>query len=133
MDWVMTAMTRGRSSGCTVSLVPHCFSSSSVRPQYSRTWLLTSSTSPAGVKVATKPGIRSTIERESRLIVDRIPGLVATLTPAGEVEDVNNQVLEYCGRTLEELKQWGTSDTVHPEDLPRANEAVSRSMALGDP
>ena len=38
-------------------------------------------------------------ERESRLFVDRIPGLVATLTPGGDVEGVNNQVLEYCGRT----------------------------------
>src|SRR5437016_1667364 len=72
-------------------------------------------------------------ERESRLIVDRIPGLVATLTPAGEVEDVNNQVLEYCGRTLEELKQWGTSDTVHPEDLPRVIETVTHSITSGDP
>src|SRR6266480_1169825 len=72
-------------------------------------------------------------ERESRLIVDRIPGLVATLTPAGEVEDVNNQVLEYCGRTLEELKQWGTSDTVHPEDLPRVIAVITQSMASGDP
>ena len=72
-------------------------------------------------------------ERESRLIVDRIPGLVATLTPAGEVEGVNNQVLEYCGRTLEELKQWGTSDTVHPEDLRRVTEVITQSMASGDP
>ena len=32
-------------------------------------------------------------ERESRMIVDSIPGLVATLTPAGEVEFVNEQVL----------------------------------------
>ena len=72
-------------------------------------------------------------ERESRLIVDRIPGLVATLTPAGEVEGVNHQVLEYCGRTLEELKQWGTSDTVHPQDLPRVIEVVTQSMASGDP
>ena len=72
-------------------------------------------------------------ERESRLIVDTIPGLVATLTPAGEVEVVNNQVLAYCGRTLEELKQWGTSDTVHPEDLPRVIEIISRSMVSGDP
>jgi PAS domain S-box-containing protein len=72
-------------------------------------------------------------ERESRLIVDTIPGLVATLTPAGEVELVNNQVLEYCGRTLEELKQWGTSDTVHPEDLPRVIEIISQSIASGEP
>src|SRR5438094_1350155 len=72
-------------------------------------------------------------ERESRLFVDRIPGLVATLTPGGDVEGVNNQVLEYCGRTLEELKQWGTSDTVHPEDLPRVIEVITQSMASGDP
>jgi PAS domain S-box-containing protein len=72
-------------------------------------------------------------ERESRLIVDSIPGLVATLTPAGEVEAVNEQVLAYCGRTLEELKQWGTSDTVHRDDLPRAIEIISDSMKSGDP
>ena len=72
-------------------------------------------------------------EREWRRIVDSIPGLVATLTPAGEVEGVNNQVLEYCGRTLEELKQWGTSDTVHPEDRPRVIEVITQSMASGDP
>ena len=72
-------------------------------------------------------------ERESRLIVDTIPGLVATLTPAGEVETVNNQVLAYCGRTFEELKQWGTSDTVHAEDLPRVIEIISRSLISGEP
>ena len=72
-------------------------------------------------------------ERESRMIVDTIPGLVATLTPTGEVEAVNEQVLAYCGRTLEELKQWGTSDTVHPDDLPRVIEVISDSMKSGDP
>src|ERR1700752_3297176 len=49
-------------------------------------------------------------EHEARLIVNSIPGLVATLTPTGEVESVNEQVLAYSGRTLEELKQWVTSD-----------------------
>ena len=72
-------------------------------------------------------------ERESRLIVDSIPGLVAALTPAGEIEVVNNQVLEYCGRTLEELKQWGTGDTVHPDDRPRVTEVITQSLASGDP
>ena len=72
-------------------------------------------------------------ERESRIIVDTIPGLVATLTPSGELESVNEQVLAYCGRTLEELKQWRTSDTVHPDDLPRANQVVSDSMSSGGP
>jgi PAS domain S-box-containing protein len=72
-------------------------------------------------------------ERASRMIVNSIPGLVATLTPAGEVEAVNEQVLAYTGRTLEVLKQWGTNDTVHPDDLPRAIETVSDAMKSGEP
>jgi PAS domain S-box-containing protein len=67
------------------------------------------------------------------LIVDSIPGLVALLTPAGEVEVVNPQLVEYCGRTLEELKLWGTSDTVHAEDLPRVVQLFTGSITSGNP
>jgi PAS domain S-box-containing protein len=72
-------------------------------------------------------------ERESRMIVASIPGLVATLTPAGEMESVNEQVLAYGGRTLEELKKWVTSDICHPDDLPCAIEIISDAMKSGDP
>ena len=72
-------------------------------------------------------------ERESRLIVDSIPGLVAAFTPGGEVEFVNRQILEYFGKTVEELKQWGTGGTTHPEDLPRVVEIFTRSIVSGEP
>jgi len=72
-------------------------------------------------------------ERESRLIVDSIPGLVAAFTPGGEVEFVNRPILEYFGRTLEELKRWGTGGTTHPEDLPRVVELFTRSIVSGEP
>jgi PAS domain S-box-containing protein len=72
-------------------------------------------------------------ERESRLIVDSIPGLVATFTPAGEVEFVNRQVLDYYGRTLDDLRRWATTDATHPEDLPRAVEIFTSAIASGDP
>jgi len=72
-------------------------------------------------------------ERELRLIVDTIPGLVALMTPRGEVELVNQQVLDYFGRTLDELKQWGTSDAVHPDDLPAAIAAWTRAVETGAP
>ena len=72
-------------------------------------------------------------ERESRLIVGSIPGLIAAFTPDGEVEFVNRQVLEYFGRTLEELKRWGTGGSTHPEDLPRVVERFSDSIASGEP
>jgi PAS domain S-box-containing protein len=68
-----------------------------------------------------------------RLIVETIPGLIAVMTPEGGVEHVNRQVLEYFGRTLEELKQWGTSDAVHPADLPRVLAAWQHAVETGLP
>src|SRR5229473_180461 len=72
-------------------------------------------------------------ERSVRLIVDGIAGLVAIMAPDGQVEYVNSQTLEYFGRTLEELKGWGTSDAVHPDDLPQAVTAWTHSVETGDP
>ena len=72
-------------------------------------------------------------ERSSRLLVDSIPGLVALLTADGQLQFVNRQILEYTGRTLEELKHWGTDDTVHPEDLPHVIDVFTRSIGSGTP
>jgi len=72
-------------------------------------------------------------EHNLRLIVDSMPGLVALLTPAGVVELVNPQLVEYCGKTLEELRLWGTSDTIHAEDLPRVVQVFARSITSGNP
>ena len=71
-------------------------------------------------------------ERNARLIVDGIPGLVGILDPNGDIEAVNRQILEYYGKTLEELKKhW--PDLVHPEDLPRVIEVLTQSIASGEP
>jgi PAS domain S-box-containing protein len=78
-------------------------------------------------------GALSESERSSLLLVDSIPGLVALLAADGQLQFVNRQILEYTGRTLEELKQWGTGDTVHPEDLPHVIEVFTRSIGSGSP
>ncbi|MDM0022432.1 PAS domain-containing sensor histidine kinase [Variovorax saccharolyticus] len=72
-------------------------------------------------------------ERESLSIVDAIPGLVALLSPKGDVEVASTQLLEHFGQSLEELKRWGTNGTVHPEDLPEVAETFARSVAAGQP
>jgi PAS domain S-box-containing protein len=72
-------------------------------------------------------------ERESHLMLDSIPGLVALLTATGDVAVVNRQLLEYFGQTLDELRQWATNDTIHPEDLPHVIDVFSRSIATGSP
>jgi PAS domain S-box-containing protein len=72
-------------------------------------------------------------ERSSRSAIDGIAGLVAVLLPNGELETANRQLFEYFGRSLEGLKNWGTSDAVHPEDLPRILELVKRGIGSGIP
>jgi hypothetical protein len=72
-------------------------------------------------------------ERNSRSTIDGIAGLIVVLAPNGEIETINRQVFEYFGRSLEWLKNWGTSDAVHPEDLPRIAELFQRSLAAGTP
>ena len=72
-------------------------------------------------------------EHQARLLVDNIPGLVVRMTAAGEVEAVNRRLLEYFGRSLEDVKSWATSGVVHPEDLARAIEIAGHSFATGDP
>jgi PAS domain S-box-containing protein len=66
-------------------------------------------------------------------IVDSIPGLVAMLTSAGEVDVVNRPVVEYCGQSLEAMKQWGTNGTVHGDDLPRVVRVFTQAIASGAP
>jgi PAS domain S-box-containing protein len=70
-------------------------------------------------------------EKSLRLIVDRIPGLVATMTAAGSVEHVNQRILDYTGRTLEELKDW--RPLVHPDDLAMVMSRWARSIETGNP
>jgi PAS domain S-box-containing protein len=70
-------------------------------------------------------------ELESGLVIDGIPGFVATLAPDGNVEAVNRQILEYTGQPLEELRHWGTNGIVHPEDMPHVAGIFMRSIAAG--
>src|SRR6266446_5688763 len=72
-------------------------------------------------------------EAKFRAAIDGIAGLVAIMTPNGELETVKRQVIEYFGRSLEELKNWETSDAVHPEGRPRILELFKRSIATGTP
>src|SRR5258705_11810558 len=72
-------------------------------------------------------------EESFRLIVDSIPGLVHTTTAKGEAEFFNQQILDYFGKTLDELKSWATNDFIHPDDLPRVIAAFASSSETGQP
>src|SRR2546426_488303 len=68
-----------------------------------------------------------------RQIVDGISALLAVLTPDGMVEIVNRPILDYFGKTLEELQKWASTDAVPPDDLPAVIAVWSRSLESGQP
>ena len=88
--------------------------------------------SPAEEVTRLREALRES-ERSSRLLVDSIPGLVALLTPTVRSNSSTARFSNTRGQTLEELKQWGTNDTVHPEDLPHVIQVFTQSIASGSP
>jgi formate hydrogenlyase transcriptional activator len=71
-------------------------------------------------------------EQNVQLIVDGMPSLISTATVTGETESVNQQLLEYFGKTLEALNSWALSDAIHPEDRPRSMAAWRHSLQTGN-
>ena len=82
-------------------------------------------------KIAEQPARVS--EASLRKVIDNVPGLVSTLGPNGETRLINRQVLEYFGKTCEELKNWSLSDAIHPDDLPRIIALHAQSIQPGLP
>jgi PAS domain S-box-containing protein len=74
-----------------------------------------------------------TNEESLRLIVDSIPGQIAVMTAGGEVELVSRQILEYFGKTTEELQNWATSNSFHPHDILPTIDAWKRALETGQP
>jgi PAS domain S-box-containing protein len=72
-------------------------------------------------------------EQSFRLIVDGIDGLVAVMTSKGEVQVANRQVLDYFGKTVDQLKEWSTSEAVHADDLPSVISAWRHSVETVSP
>lgn len=72
-------------------------------------------------------------ENRFRLIVDAIPILVCSLTAQWEVELVNQPLLDYFGKTLDELKNWSSIGVVHSDDLEAVIAQSRHSAATGEP
>ena len=68
-----------------------------------------------------------------RGIVDSIPGLVFTTSASGETDFINQPLLDYFGRSLEELKGWVADGTIHPDDVPRVLDHWPRALQAGEP
>jgi formate hydrogenlyase transcriptional activator len=76
-------------------------------------------------------GLRQSEER-FRLVFESLAAQVIATTLEGELEFVNQPVLDYFGKTIEQLNGWRTSgDVLHPDDLASAIAVWRRSIEKG--
>ncbi len=65
-------------------------------------------------------------ERDLRLILDSVPALVNTVTPAGRIDFANRPLLDYLGVNLEQLQDW--PPFIHVSDRPMVIEQWKHSV-----
>ncbi|HCT62010.1 MAG TPA: PAS domain S-box protein [Acidobacterium sp.] len=70
--------------------------------------------------------------RSLRSLVDTIPGLVCTLSPDMRLEFSNHTLLDFFGKTVEELQNWEFIGVVHPDDLERTITKSRRAAETGE-
>jgi PAS domain S-box-containing protein len=72
--------------------------------------------------------------REHQLlgIIETIPSMLWSASPAGVVTYINQRVLEFCGVTLEEYAHRGWASFIHPDDQVQSAKAFSRAINTGE-
>jgi PAS domain S-box-containing protein len=74
-------------------------------------------------------------ERELKLIIDTIPAMAWSARPDGSGEFFNQHYLDYVGLSAEEVKDWGWSAVIHPDDrddLALKWQRIMESKQSGD-
>jgi formate hydrogenlyase transcriptional activator len=76
-------------------------------------------------------------ERELRQLIDFLPQHVLVLDAEGTLVQANQTMLDYCGRTLQEMKDAGTQERIkkdlHPDDVDRVTNERRSGISKGVP
>jgi PAS domain S-box-containing protein len=72
-------------------------------------------------------------ERELQVTIDTVPAIIYTSTAQGQTDFCNRRWLEYTGLSQEDSHRWAETGVLHPDDLPRATEALNKALATGTP
>ena len=72
-------------------------------------------------------------EARLRFVMDAMPQKVFTATPDGAVDYFNPQWSEFTGLTFEQIRDWGWTQFIHPDDLQGNLAAWKLSIETGAP
>jgi PAS domain S-box-containing protein len=76
---------------------------------------------------------RKEAEDRIRLVIDTAPAMLHSARPDGYVDFFNKRWLEYVGASLEDIRGWGWTNVIHPEDVEEVVGKWRSSVATGRP
>ncbi len=72
-------------------------------------------------------------ERNLSLMIDAIPGLVWCAAPDGELNYLNQRLLDYTGTSPDVWAQLGWASLLHPDDVESTAQAWTHAVTTGQP
>ena len=68
-----------------------------------------------------------------RFMAESMPQKIFTATPNGDVDYLNPQWMEFAGLSFEQMKDWGWTQLIHPDDVEENVRRWRHSIATGEP
>ncbi|HEV3409080.1 MAG TPA: ATP-binding protein [Chthoniobacterales bacterium] len=75
--------------------------------------------------------LRESAER-FRFLAESMPQKIFTATPAGEIDYFNRQWMEFTGLSFEQIRDWGWTQFIHPDDLEENVRRWKHSLQTGE-
>jgi PAS domain S-box-containing protein len=72
-------------------------------------------------------------ERNLRLLIDAIPGMVGVNSARGENEYCSKPILDYTGKTMDDMAGVGWASVFHPDDIDHVMRTWLECMETGEP
>lgn len=72
-------------------------------------------------------------ERRLRFVMDSMPQKIFTATPAGDVDYFNPVWMEFTGLSFEQIRAWGWTQFIHPEDVSENIRIWQEAVRTGTP
>lgn len=82
-----------------------------------------------------KKAIEALRENQQRLefVMESMPQKIFTATPEGDVDYFNSNWMEFTGLSFEDIKSWGWTQFIHPDDVEENIRSWQHSIDTGEP
>jgi PAS domain S-box-containing protein len=79
--------------------------------------------------------VRSSLEGEARFrfLAESMPQKIFTATPSGDVDYFNRQWMQFTGLSFEQIRDWGWTQFIHPDDVEENVRRWKQSIETGEP